>query len=153
MKIILQEKVSNLGGIGDTVDVKPGFARNFLIPNGKAVRATEENIALVAAKRAELEKAAADKLTRAHERAEVLATTNVTIEANAGEEGKLFGSISNRDIADAITAEGHAVDKKEVQLPEGPIRTTGEFDITLLLHSEVSATVKVTVVPEDAQTA
>ena len=153
MKIILQEKVSNLGGIGDTVDVKPGFARNFLIPNGKAVRATEENIALVAAKRAELEKAAADKLKRAHERAEVLATTNVTIEANAGEEGKLFGSISNRDIADAITAAGHTVDKKEVQLPEGPIRTTGEFDITLLLHSEVSATVKVTVVPEDAQTA
>jgi len=150
MKVILQEKVNNLGGIGDLVNVKPGFARNFLIPQGKAMRATEENMVLVAARRLELEKTAAEALDSAKQRAEALGVISVTITANAGEEGKLFGSVGNRDIAEAITLAGQSVDKSEVELPEGPLRQVGEYDIAIKLHSEVRASVKIHVVGEEA---
>ena len=151
MKIILQEKVSNLGGIGDVVDVKPGFARNFLLPRGKAARATADNIALVAAKRAELEQAAAELLSDARDRAEALSKIVVTMPANAGDEGKLFGSVTNRDVAEAICAMGHTVHKKEVHLSDGPIRNLGDYDVVLHLHSEVTSTVKVSVVSDQQE--
>lgn len=148
MKLILQEKVVNLGNVGDQVTVKPGYGRNYLIPYGKAVPATPEAIAEFESRRAELEKAAAEHLTQAKERADKLAEMAVTITANASEEGKLFGSIGSRDIAEAITEAGVAVEKREVDLPEGPIRVVGEYDVHIQLHSDVTATVKVAVKAE-----
>ncbi len=148
MEVILLEKVANLGALGDKVDVKPGYGRNYLVPYGKAVPATDENVKAFEARRAELEKAAAERLAEAERRAEQLNEFAVTITAKAGDEGKLFGSIGVRDIADAITAGGVEVNKSEVRLPEGPLRTTGEFDIELHLHSDVAAQVKVNVVAE-----
>lgn len=145
MDVILLEKVTNLGNLGDKVKVKAGYGRNFLLPYGKAVPATEANIVEFEARRAELEKASADKLTQAQGRATALAEKSVTITANAGDEGKLFGSIGARDIAEAITAAGEAVEKSEVRLPEGALREVGEYDVTLQLHSDVSVDVKVIV--------
>lgn len=147
MDVILLEKVGGLGNLGDKVKVKSGFGRNYLIPYGKAVSATAENVARFEARRAELEKAAADRRAAAEARAEKLAGLTVTIKANCGDEGKLFGSIGTRDIADAITATGTEVNKSEVRLPNGVLRSTGEFDIDVQLHAEVTQTVKVTVVP------
>jgi large subunit ribosomal protein L9 len=147
MDVILLEKVGGLGNLGDKVKVKSGFGRNYLIPYGKAVSATAENVARFEARRAELEKAAADRRAAAEARAEKLAGLTVTIKANCGDEGKLFGSIGTRDIAEAITATGTEVNKSEVRLPNGVLRSTGEFDIDVQLHAEVTQTVKVTVVP------
>ncbi len=146
MEVILLEKIANLGSLGDKVSVKAGYARNFLLPFGKATAATEDNVAAFEARRAELEKLAAEKKAAADARAEQLAELTVTVTANAGEEGKLFGSIGTRDIADAVTAAGVAIEKSEVRLPEGPLRTVGEFDITVHLHTDVEATIKLVVV-------
>jgi large subunit ribosomal protein L9 len=148
MNVILLEKVGKLGNVGDQVAVKAGFGRNFLIPQGKAIPATKANIADFEARRAELEAAAAEKKAAAEARAEKLAELAVTIEANAGDEGKLFGSIGTRDIAEAITAAGVEVAKSEVKLPEGALREVGEFEIDIQLHSEVIQAVKLSVVAE-----
>ena len=149
MEIILLDKVTNLGTLGDKVNVKPGYARNFLIPQGKAVMATKANIELFEARRAELEAKMAGELQAAQQRGEALGQIgDVVIASKAGDEGKLFGSIGTRDIADAISAKGVAVAKSEVRLPLGNLRNTGEFDIVLQLHSDVEATVKVQIVAE-----
>jgi len=148
MEVILLEKVGKLGSIGDKVAVKSGFGRNFLIPQGKALPATAANVAEFESRRSELEAAAADKKANAQARAEKLAELAVTIEANAGDEGKLFGSIGTRDIADAITAAGESVTKSEVRLPEGALREVGEYEIDIQLHSEVTQIVNITVVAE-----
>lgn len=148
MEVILLESVANLGDLGDKVTVKSGFGRNFLIPQKKAVAATAENVAVFEERRAELEKAAAEKLSEAQARAEKVNELSVTITTKAGEEGKLFGSIGVRDIADACEAKGVEVEKSEVRLPEGPIRELGEFDIEIHLHPEVDATLKLAVVAE-----
>ena len=149
MEVILLEKVQNLGNLGDTVKVKPGYGRNFLIPGGKAVMATADNKAKFEERRAELEKAAAGALGEAQARAEKLAGLEmVTITRRAGEEGKLFGSVGNADIAEAVTEAGVEVEKREVLLPEGPIRQAGEYDVEMQLHSDVAQTVKIAVVAE-----
>ena len=148
MELILLEKIQNLGDLGDIVNVKSGYGRNFLIPQGKAIPATEANIADFEARRAELEAAAAEKKAAAEARAEKVAELAVTIEANAGDEGKLFGSIGTKDIADAITAAGAEVEKSEVRLPEGALRHTGEFEVAIQLHPEVTATIKLAIVAE-----
>lgn len=147
MKVILQERVTNLGNVGDQVNVKPGFARNYLLPRGKAVQATENNVVAFEKRRAELEKKAAEVLAAAKERATQLEGHAVTLTAQASEEGKLFGSITPRDIAKAVHDSGKALEKSEVEMPEGPIRVVGEFSITVHLHGEVSAKIKVVVNP------
>jgi len=148
MEVILLEKTNKLGELGDKVNVKAGFGRNYLIPQGKAVPATKANIESFEARRAELEKNARELLAIAEKRGAELAELEVSMAANAGEEGKLFGSIGTRDIADAITAAGVAVEKKEVRLPEGAIRHTGDFEIDVQLHTDVVIKVKLAVVPE-----
>jgi large subunit ribosomal protein L9 len=149
MEVILLENIGNLGGLGDKVDVKAGYGRNYLVPQGKAVPATRSNIAEFEARRAELEAAAAAALAAAEQRAEAInALQPVTIGANAGEEGKLFGSVGTRDIAEAVTAAGCEVDKSEVRLPEGPLRELGEFEVDIQVHGDVTATVVIAVVAE-----
>lgn len=150
MNIILLDKIANLGGLGDQVTVKSGYARNFLFPQGKAVPATKDNVEKFEARRAELEAKIAEQLAAANARAEKVAElAEVTIAAPAGDEGKLFGSVGTRDIADAITAAGVEVAKSEVRLPEGALRTTGEFEISIQLHSEVFAAINLQVVPAE----
>jgi large subunit ribosomal protein L9 len=149
MNIILLEKVYNLGDVGDKVYVKSGYGRNFLIPTGKAVPATKENILKFEARRADLEKQAASNLAVAKERAGKLSNLNVTIGAKAGEEGKLYGSIGSRDIAEAITKAGEEVSKSEIRLPHGIIRQTGEHEVNLHLHSDVTINITINVVPEN----
>ena len=146
MEVILLEKIANLGNLGDKVAVKAGYARNFLLPFGKATPATAANLEAFEARRAELERIADEKKAEAEARAAKLADLSVTITANAGEEGKLFGSIGTRDIADAVTAAGVEIEKSEVRLPEGPLRNVGEFDVVVQLHSDVETTVKLIVV-------
>lgn len=149
MEVILLENVANLGTLGDKVNVRPGYGRNFLLPQKKAVPATKENIEVFEARRAELEKAAAEALAAAQGRAEKIAELGqVTIRAQAGEEGKLFGSVAVADIADALTAAGIELEKREVTLPEGPIRVTGEYEVELQLHPEVMQSIKVIVEAE-----
>jgi large subunit ribosomal protein L9 len=148
MEVILLEKIKNLGALGTKVNVKPGYGRNFLIPQGKAVPATEKNVAEFDARRAELEAKAAEGLAAAQARGERASALAVVIAAKSGDEGKLFGSVGTRDIAEAITKLGEAVDKSEVRLPNGAIRSTGDYDIDLQLHAEVTVAVKVTVVAE-----
>jgi large subunit ribosomal protein L9 len=149
MEVILLENIGNLGSLGDKVDVKAGFGRNYLIPQGKAVPATEVNVAQFEARRAELEAAASEALAAAETRAEAInALGLISIGANAGEEGKLFGSIGTRDIAEAVSAAGCEVDKSEVRLPEGALRELGEYEIAIQVHGDVSAMVAVAVVPE-----
>ncbi|WP_333606626.1 50S ribosomal protein L9 [Arsukibacterium sp.] len=149
MQVILLDKVSNLGGLGDNVTVKSGYARNFLFPQGKAVPANKANIEKFEARRAELEAKLATDLAAANDRAAKLAAlAEVTIASKAGDEGKLFGSVGTRDIADAITEAGVPVTKAEVKLPNGTLRDTGEFDIDLQLHAEVVATIKVVIIAE-----
>lgn len=147
MEVILLEKVGGLGNLGDKVRVKGGFGRNFLIPYGKAVSATADNVARFEKQRADLEKAAGERLAAAQARAEKLAGLRIEIKGNAGDEGKLFGSVGTRDIAEAITATGVEVSKSEVRLPNGVIRTIGEFEIALQLHSDVTQTIALAVVP------
>jgi large subunit ribosomal protein L9 len=148
MEVILLEKIENLGAIGDRVNVKPGYGRNFLIPQGKAAPATADNIAEFEARRAELEKAAADSLGAATARRDQLEGLTVTVKANAGEEGKLFGSIGTSEIAHAINEAGVIVEKHEVRLPTGAFRQTGEYDVLLHLHSDVNVTVKLVIEAE-----
>ncbi|GAC35438.1 50S ribosomal protein L9 [Paraglaciecola polaris] len=149
MEIILLNKVANLGGLGDNVTVKSGYARNFLFPQGQAVPATKANVEKFEARRAELEAKIADQLAASEARAaKVAELAEVTIAAPAGDEGKLFGSIGTRDIALAITAAGVEIAKSEVKLPTGTLRETGEFEIDLQLHSEVTATIKLIVIQE-----
>jgi large subunit ribosomal protein L9 len=148
MQLILLQKVINLGGLGDKVNVKPGYGRNFLIPYGKAVPATAANLAAFEAKRAEYEAKANAALAAAEARRAAFEGASVTISANASTEGKLFGSVGTRDIAEAFTAAGLKLEKSEVVMGEGPIRRTGEFEVTVHLHADVESKVKVTVVPE-----
>ena len=149
MEIILLDKVANLGGLGDTVTVKSGYARNFLFPKGKAVPATKVNVEKFEQRRAELESKIAEQLTAAQARAAAVAElAEVTIAAPAGDEGKLFGSVGTRDIADAVTAAGFATTKAEVKLPNGTLRETGEYTVDLQLHSDVTASIKVIIIQE-----
>ena len=149
MEVILLDNVGSLGGLGDRVDVKPGYGRNFLIPQGKAVPATPENVEKFEARRAELEAAAAATLEAAQKRAEgIQALDQLQIAATAGEEGKLFGSIGTRDIAEALTAAGCETDKSEVRLPDGAIRELGEYEIMIQLHAEVATTANIAIVAE-----
>ena len=150
MQVILLETIKNLGDLGAVVDVRSGYGRNFLIPQGKALPATKANLAEVETRRAELEKHAAEQLAAAQERGEKLNEAAVSIAAKAGDEGKLFGSVGTRDIAEAITAStGVEVEKAEVKLPHGALRNTGEFEIDLALHAEVTVTIKLAVVPAE----
>jgi large subunit ribosomal protein L9 len=148
MQIILLEKVANLGELGEQVTVKPGYARNFLFPQNKAVPATKANVEQFEARRAELEKAAAEKLAEANARKEKIEGIELSVAVRAGDEGKLFGSLGNRDIAELATEAGVELSKSEVRLPEGPIRTVGEFDVAIHLHAEVNAVLKLHVVAE-----
>lgn len=149
MDVILLETVGNLGGLGDQVSVKAGFGRNYLLPQGKAVPATAENVAEFEARRAELEAAAAAALTAAEKRADAInGMGTVTITMKAGDEGKLFGSVGTRDIAEAATAAGTAIDKSEVKLPEGALREVGEYEIAVQVHANVMATLTLAVVAE-----
>jgi large subunit ribosomal protein L9 len=148
MEVILLEKIENLGVMGDKVNVKPGYGRNFLIPKGKAAPATEANIAAFETRRAELEKAAAESLAAAEARRDRLADMHVTISAKAGDEGKLFGSIGTADIADAISAAGATVERHEVRLPTGAFRQVGDYDVELHLHADVNTTIKLTIAAE-----
>ena len=148
MEVILLESVQKLGELGDKVNVKSGYGRNFLIPQKKAVPATVENLQQFEERRAELEAAAGDKLSIAKNRAEKVDELSITITTKAGEEGKLFGSITVRDIAEASEAVGVKLEKSEVRLPEGPIRELGEFEINIHLHPEVDAVLKLAVVAE-----
>jgi len=150
MEVILLDKVSGLGDLGDKVAVKPGYGRNFLIPSGKAIPATKGNLEQFEKRRAELEKEAAEKLAVAESRkTAVEGLEGVTISHKAGEEGKLFGSVGTVDIARACTDAGVTVAKNEIRLPEGPMRTTGEFEVVLHLHPDVNANLKVIIAAED----
>jgi len=149
MEVILLEKIDNLGGLGDKVRVRPGYARNYLLPQGKAKFATPENIAEFEARRAELERAASEALAAAEARRESLAGMVIEMKAKAGSEGKLFGSIGPGDIADAVTARGVEVEKREVRLPEGPLRQVGEYEIELHLHADVNAEIRIIVIGEE----
>ena len=149
MEIILIEKIDRLGGLGDLVNVKSGFARNYLLPTGKAKVATAENVAEIEARRAELEKAAADALKAAETKRDQVAKLEISITSKSGTEGKLFGSVGNADIADAVTAAGVEVAKRDVRLPDGPIRLAGDYEITLHLHTDVDAVVKVTIIGDE----
>ena len=148
MEVILLEKFANLGAMGDKVNVKPGYGRNFLIPQGKAAAATAENIAEYEARRAELEKAAADALAAAEARRDQLVDKVITIASMAGEEGKLFGSVGTADIAHAITETGITVERNEVRLPEGAFRAVGEHDVQIQLHTDVDVTIKLLIEAE-----
>lgn len=149
MEVILLEKVRNLGALGDKVKVKAGYGRNFLIPQGKAVYATENNLAKFQARRADLEKAAAEGIKAAEARKQaVVALGVITLSVKAGDEGKLFGSVGTRDLAAAFAKAGVEVSKSEIHLPSGVLRQTGEYDIEVEFHSDVVATVKFNLVPE-----
>ena len=148
MQVILMDKVVNLGGLGDIVKVKDGYARNYLIPQGMAKRATEENKKVFEARRAELEKAQAEKLASAQEKAAKLEGLTLQIAGKAGVDGRLFGSVGNADIAEALAAQGIEIEKSAVRLPLGPMKQIGESQIEIALHSDVVATITVTVVAE-----
>jgi len=148
MEIILLEKIANLGALGERVKVKPGYARNFLIPKGKATAATAANLTRFEARRAELERIAAEMLARAKTRAEQLAELIVTLSVKTGSEGRLFGSVGPADIANAVSAAGIELQKQEVRLPLGSIRQIGEYDVDLHLHSEVKTQIRVNIIAE-----
>jgi large subunit ribosomal protein L9 len=149
VEVILLEKMRNLGALGDKVKVKPGFARNFLIPQGKAVYANKDNLLKFEARRAEFEKKAAENVAlAAKKQAAINALPTIAIAAKAGDEGKLFGSIGTRDIAEALQKAGADIEKRQVRLPAGPLRMVGEYEITIELEADVTATVKVNVIPE-----
>lgn len=148
MNVILLEKIGNLGDLGDEVSVKPGFARNYLLPQGKAVTADDENRTIFEGRRAELEASANEKLAEANTRAEKLVDKELSIAVKSGEEGRLYGSVGTQNIADALTAEGIPVERSEIRMPEGVIRVLGEYEIAIQLHTDVTAEIKVVVVPE-----
>jgi large subunit ribosomal protein L9 len=145
MQVILLEKVQNVGDLGQVVKVKPGFARNFLIPQGKAKRATPENLKLLEERRAELEKTAADKLALAQERAAKLEGITIQITQKAGVDGRLFGSVTNVDIVDALAGQGHEIEKAMIRMPAGPIKQVGEYPLTVALHADVTTQITVSV--------
>jgi large subunit ribosomal protein L9 len=147
--VILLKKVGGLGELGDKVAVRPGYGRNYLIPQGLAVSATRKNLEAFEVRRAELERAEADALSAAVSRQQRLEDLTVTIARKAGEEGRLFGSVGTADIAAAVTEAGVEVAKSEVRLPTGPFRATGEYEVSLHLHSDVDATVRIEIVPAD----
>src|SRR5450432_1014891 len=152
MQVILLEKLPNVGDLGDVVKVKQGFARNFLIPQGKAKRATPENLKLIEAKRAELEKAAGAKVAQAQESAAKLEGVKVQITQKAGVDGRLFGSVTNVDIVEALHGLGHSVEKAMVRMPDGPLKHVGEFPLVVALHSDVHANVVVAVLGDTTGT-
>lgn len=149
MDVILLEKIDRLGTLGDIVKVKPGFARNYLLPTGKAKMANEANIKELEIRRAELEARAAKMLAEAEARKAKLEGFAVSLTVKSGAEGKLFGSVGTHDIAEAVTAAGQKLEKKEVRMPNGAIRVAGEYDIELHLHTDVNATIKLTVIGEE----
>ena len=148
MQVILMEKVANLGNLGDVVKVKDGFARNFLIPQGKAKRATAENLKAFEARRAELEKAQAELLAKAQERGAKLDGLTLQIAQKAGVDGRLFGSVTNYDIVEALAKLGHEVERAQVRMPAGPLKQVGEYAVQVQLHTDVVATVNVSVLGE-----
>ncbi len=148
MEIILLEKIANLGAMGEKVNVKPGYGRNYLIPQGKAAPATAENVAEYEARRADLEKAAAETLAAAEARRDALLDKVITIASKAGDEGKLFGSIGTADIASVISEQLVAVERNEVRLPDGAFRTIGEHDVQIQLHTDVNVVVKLIIEAE-----
>jgi len=149
MEVILLQKVANLGNVGDRVKVRSGFGRNYLLPQGKATLATPENIARFEARRAELERLAREHLVSAEERAVVMRDFKLTIHAKAGTEGKLFGSIGTADIAEACTRAGFGIERSEVRLPHGPLRTLGEHTVNLHLHADIDVPLQVTIIAEE----
>jgi large subunit ribosomal protein L9 len=148
MQVILMEKVTNLGNLGDVVKVKDGFARNFLIPQGKARRATEANLKAFEARRAELEKAQSELLAQAQERGAKLDGLTLQVVQKAGVDGRLFGSVTNYDIVDALAKQGHEVERSQVRMPSGPLKQVGEYPIQVQLHTDVLVTVTVAVLGE-----
>jgi large subunit ribosomal protein L9 len=148
MEIILLEKIAKLGNLGDKVVVRPGYGRNYLIPQGKAVRATAEKLAEFEQRRSDLEQKAAGELAAAQARAEAIGKLSVTIRRKAGEEGRLYGSVGVKDIAQAVVAAGVALDKSEVRLPSGPLRMTGDYAIKIQAHGDVAATLALKVAAE-----
>jgi len=148
MQIILMEKVANLGNLGDVVKVKDGFARNYLIPHGKAKRATDANLKAFEARRAELEKAQADALTAAQDRGAKLDGLTIQIAQKAGVDGRLFGSVTNYDIVESLKKQGFEVERSQVRMPQGPLKQVGEFDVPIVLHADVTVSIKVAVVGE-----
>ena len=148
MQVILLEKVANLGELGAVVKVKDGFARNFLIPQGKAKRATPENLKAFEARRAELEKAQNETLAKAKERGEKLEGLTLKITQKAGVDGRLFGSVTNYDIVEALEKLGHEVERSQIRMPQGPLKQVGEYPLTIALHTDVTATITVSVIGE-----
>jgi large subunit ribosomal protein L9 len=148
MQVILMEKVANLGGLGDVVKVRDGYARNFLIPQGKAKRVTPENLAEFEKRRAELERQQAEKLAGAQEKAAKLEGLMVQITRKAGVDGRLFGSVTNFDIAEVLNAQGHEVEKADIRLPQGPLKMIGDAQVQIALHSDVVASITVSVLGE-----
>jgi large subunit ribosomal protein L9 len=148
MQVILMEKVANLGELGDVVKVKDGYARNFLIPHGKAKRATPDNLKAFESRRADLEKAQADVLAKAQERGAKLDGLTVQITQKAGPDGRLFGSVTNYDIVEALQKQGHEVERANIRMPQGPLKQVGEYPLQIGLHTDVTVTVKVSVLGE-----
>ena len=148
MQIILLEKIANVGNLGDVVKVKDGFARNFLIPSGKAKRATRENLADFEQRRADLEKAQNEQLVTAQEKAEKLEGFNVQVAQKAGVDGKLFGSVTNADVATALKEHGFDIPKASIRMPQGPLKSVGEHTLKVALHADVVVTINVSVIPE-----
>jgi large subunit ribosomal protein L9 len=148
MQVILMEKVANLGNLGDVVKVKDGFARNFLIPQGKARRATQENLKAFEAKRAELEKAQSEQLRKAQEHGAKLEGFMLQITQKAGPDGRLFGSVTNYDIVEGLDKQGHKVERAQIRMPQGPLKQVGDYPIQVALHTDVTATITVSVLGE-----
>ena len=148
MQVILMEKVANLGELGDVVKVKDGFARNYLIPHGKAKRATEANLKAFEGRRADLEKAQEETLAKAKNRAEKLQGLTLQITQKAGPDGRLFGSVTNYDIVEALTKQGHEVERANIRMPQGPLKQVGDVPIEIALHTDVTATITVSVLGE-----
>ena len=148
MQVILMEKVANLGELGDVVKVKDGYARNFLIPHGKAKRATPDNLKAFESRRADLEKAQADVLAKAQERGSRLDGLTVQITQKAGPDGRLFGSVTNYDIVEALKKQGHDVERSQIRMPQGPLKQVGDYPIQIALHTDVTSTVTISVLGE-----
>jgi large subunit ribosomal protein L9 len=148
MQVILMEKVANLGNLGDVVKVKDGFARNFLIPQGKAKRATQENLKAFESRRTELEKAQNEQLAKAQERGAKLNGLTVQVTQKAGPDGRLFGSVTNYDIVESLTKQGHEVERAQIRMPQGPLKQVGDYPIQIALHTDVTVTITVSVLGE-----
>ena len=148
MQVILMEKVANLGNLGDVVKVKDGFARNFLIPQGKAKRATQENLKAFESRRTELEKAQNEQLAKAQERGANLEGLTIQVTQKAGPDGRLFGSVTNYDIVESLTKQGHEVERAQIRMPQGPLKQVGDYPIQIALHTDVTATITVSVLGE-----